>query len=85
MNNLELLRYKIDKLDKEITTLVEKRMEIAVKIGEYKKENGIEILNSNREKEVIKKNLKYVKNKKLYKAIEEFFIAMMNISKKLQK
>lgn len=85
MNGIESLRCEIDKIDKEMAMLFEKRMEIAIKIGEYKKKNKLEVLNTNREKQVIKNNIKYIKNKKLCKPVEEFFVCMMKISKELQK
>ena len=49
--NLEELRVEIDKIDNELIELFQKRMEVAVKIGEYKKNNNIPVLNSQRERE----------------------------------
>ncbi len=49
--NLEELRLEIDKLDRVIVDLVEQRMRVAAGIAEYKKENGLPILDARRERE----------------------------------
>lgn len=84
MDDLKTLRKEIDNIDGELVDLFERRMEIVLKISEYKKENNIPILNSSREKEVIKRNVQRLRNKSFKEGLEEFFINLMNISKKLQ-
>ncbi len=61
--DIDDLRNQIDEIDASLVLLFENRMEIVVKIAEYKKKNNIEILNRAREEAVIKKNLDLVKNK----------------------
>ena len=46
MENLDTLREKIDKIDKEMISLFEKRMYVAKQIGEYKIKNNLPVLNS---------------------------------------
>ena len=41
--NLEELRLEIDKIDDQLIKLFEQRMDIAAKIGAYKKENGLPV------------------------------------------
>lgn len=81
---LENLREEINSIDEEMTRLFEKRMETALKIAEYKKENNIPVLNQSREDEVIRKNIGYLQNKHFEGALEEFFTNLMSISRKLQ-
>ena len=50
------------KLTLALLSLFENRMEVVLKIAEYKKKNNMEILNGAREEAVIKKNLELVKN-----------------------
>ena len=45
MDNLDDLRNKIDEIDANLVSLFEKRMETVLKVAEYKKVNGIAILN----------------------------------------
>ncbi len=48
---LERYREEIDRIDGEIKDLVEKRMKVVKDIAEYKKENGLPILDARRERE----------------------------------
>src|SRR5215470_16450850 len=52
---LEKLRQQINHLDDELMQILSQRMKIAEKIGQYKKENGITILQTNRWNEIIQK------------------------------
>ena len=54
---LDELRRLIDDIDEEITQKFSSRMDIAEKIGEYKKENNVTILQVNRWEEVIAQRL----------------------------
>jgi len=89
MNNLENLdiddlRNQIDKIDADMLSLFENRMEVVLKVAEYKVKNNMDILNGAREEAVIKKNLDLVKNKVLLLEVEEFFKSVMEISRGLQ-
>ncbi len=57
VENMDLNDYRkeIDSIDEQIVSLFSKRMEIAKKIGEYKKKNGLEVLDSKREEEKLKR------------------------------
>jgi len=64
-DKLAELRAKIDKIDDLLFQKVAERMQIAEKIGEYKKENGITILQVNRWDEILNKRTTYAKALKL--------------------
>ena len=51
--NIDELRREIDGIDDRILTLFERRMEIAKEIGQYKKEKGLPVQNSEREREIL--------------------------------
>ncbi len=51
--DLEQARKEIDKTDSELVKLFERRMQAAEQIAEYKAKNGMVILNSAREREII--------------------------------
>jgi chorismate mutase len=76
---LEELRMQIDKLDDEVLLLMEQRMNISEKIGLFKKENNVTILQTNRWNELLKKriNIGMAKGlseefvKRIYSAIHE--------------
>lgn len=77
-------RNKIDEIDKEITRLFEERMDIVIKVGEYKKQNNLPIFDKNRESQVIKKNLGYLKNKEYEDEAREFYTKIMEIAKSIE-
>jgi chorismate mutase len=53
INALATLREQINHIDDELLTLIGQRMKIADKIGEYKRENNITILQTNRWNEIL--------------------------------
>ena len=85
---LDNYRLQINNIDEELINLLKKRMKLSIKIGKYKKENNIPILNKNRENQVIERINSY--NKKDNEIIiSENFISIlwtniMNYSKDLQ-
>ncbi|HTF21603.1 MAG TPA: chorismate mutase, partial [Chryseolinea sp.] len=52
-DTLSILREQIDQLDDEIMSKMAQRMKISEKIGQYKKENSVTILQVNRWEEII--------------------------------
>lgn len=54
---LEILRVEIDKIDDNVVEILGRRMEIADKIGQYKKDNGITILQTKRWDEILNKRV----------------------------
>ncbi len=52
--SLEEYREEIDRINREIAELISERMEVVEKVGEYKKEKGMEIKDEDRE-EVVKR------------------------------
>jgi len=57
MHELKEYRAQIDSFDKMLLNLLEERMEIVKKIGRFKKNNNITILQSTRWEQIIDKNL----------------------------
>ena len=70
MNKLEEAREIINKVDAEMAALFEKRMKASEMVAEYKRENGLSILDTSREAEIIKKNSEYIEDK----AIREYYV-----------
>lgn len=53
MRELTALRQEIDRLDEQLTQLFLQRMEICREVGEYKKANGLPVLDEKRERELL--------------------------------
>ena len=84
MKDLEELREEIDSIDKQMVALFEKRIEAVLNVAKYKMKNSMPILNAEREKQVIEKNIANLNNKKFSSATEDFFKAVMSISRNLE-
>ena len=83
-NKINELRNKIDEYDDKILTLVTKRLEISDKIGSIKKKSNLEILDKNRENEIICRLAKKFKMLKK-EHIKSIFNQIFNISRLIQK
>ena len=81
---LNKYRKQIDKIDNKFVKLFERRMDVAKKVGEYKKERGMEIFVPDREKEILKKRTAQIKNSEYKKYASDFFESLMRISRNLQ-
>ena len=82
--DLSECRKEIDNIDKELVELFERRMNVAIKVAEYKMKNNIPILNTTREAEVIEKNVNRLSNKEYSELTEKFFVNLMELSRSLQ-
>ena len=85
MKKLEICRDLIDSIDNQIIELYVKRMEIVKEITKLKIENDLPVLDQNREKIMLEKNLEKIKGhefKKYYKSVLEGFL---KASKEMQK
>ena len=71
--DLNLIRDKIDVLDKEIVNLLEERFELVKSVADYKRENNMAVLDANRESRIIEKNIGYLENKDLSNLITKIF------------
>ncbi len=85
MNELEQCRKEIDEIDKELINLFERRMDIAIRVANYKKENDLPIYDEERESKVIKKNVDNLKNKNYDLLARRFFLSIMELSRSLQE
>ena len=81
---LNKYRKQIDRIDTKVVKLFEKRMDVAKKVGEYKKERNMEIFVAEREKAILEKRAAQVKNPEYRRYAVDFFENVMRISRSLQ-
>ncbi|MGD8881443.1 MAG: chorismate mutase [Desulfobacterales bacterium] len=55
--DIGLLRRAIDEIDEKIMELINQRMSLAKQVGDFKKQSGIQITDSDREKEIMNRLL----------------------------
>lgn len=82
---LKDLRIELDKIDKELAELFEKRMEVIENVRIVKLENNLPILDANREKSMKEKNNEFIKNKEFLPYYNEFLMSCTSISKQYMK
>lgn len=74
MHNLDDLRREIDNYDNKLLEILANRMKVAEKIGKYKKENNLTILQSGRWDDILKERTERAMNKGLS---EEFILKVL--------
>lgn len=85
MSVLEQARQEIDAIDQKLMELFERRMHVVAEVARYKKEEGMEIFQPEREQQVIAKNIARIKDQELTGYGEKFLQDMMDTSKDYQK
>lgn len=83
MNELNILRKKIDKIDKKLLPLFIKRMGYSAKVAEYKSKCGMPVLDTNRERSILDSRAKMAGSEN-EDAVRRFFSAIMAISRSKQ-
>tara|TARA_Y100001970_G_C14202557_1_gene841981 strand:+ start:1073 stop:1342 length:270 start_codon:yes stop_codon:yes gene_type:complete len=79
------LRKELDLIDEKILILLEKRMDIVIKVGQLKSELEIPIEDIKREKEIIKRLTEHSHKKLSDKQLIRIFKTFFQLSKNEQK
>jgi len=82
---LDKARTEINKIDKEIVRLLEKRFNIVNEIGNYKRKQGLSIYDETREKQVVESCISYLENKEYSKFIDDIYFQIMKCGKDIQQ
>ncbi|MFA7253336.1 MAG: chorismate mutase [Patescibacteria group bacterium] len=78
MNEIENLRGKIDQIDGQILELLSDRFACAKKIGEFKKKNGLPILDQDRWQELIADRMEFAKKIQLPEGFLEELLELIH-------
>ena len=84
MTELEKCRVEIDEIDRKIIELYEKRMNIVKKVTQYKIENSMSVLDSNRESKMLEKNLNLINELEFKKYYPSVLNGFLKASKDMQ-
>lgn len=84
MNELDVLRDKIDKIDARLLPLFLERMELCSEVADYKRATGKAVLDAVREREVLENKMKLLRDKSRESEVYEFFSCVMSISRDRQ-
>lgn len=86
MKHIEDCRVEIDKLNEQIIDLLGQRMQLAKKVGELKKELGLQVRDYEREHQVITSMRERAKLHHLPEEhVEQIFELIMKASRKVQR
>lgn len=77
-------RVEINSIDSEIVHLLEKRFNVVIEIGNYKKKNNIPVYDEKREQNVISNCVSYLEDEQYSKYILDIYKQIMNSCKELQ-
>lgn len=81
---LDELRKEINTIDEQIMDLFKQRMFVSKKIGEFKKQNNLPILDSKREASMFDVYKKLFDNDDLWNHYRKVLETLMNVSKEYQ-
>ncbi len=85
MDMLQAARVEIDEIDKLMAELFCKRMDAVKNVVEYKKTNGMAVLDAQREELVVQKNSERLKVAEYREYYEDFIRHTMAVSRAMQK
>ncbi len=84
MDKLSIAREEIGKVDREIASLFERRMNAVRMVSEYKIEHGLPILDPAREEALIERNSSYIENDEIRSYYVDFLRNTMKVSRQFQ-
>lgn len=81
MDELKAMRSKIDEIDEKLLDLYARRMDVARRIGEYKKARGMQVFDPEREKLLLEEKIAKVRGTGLESGATRFFELLMSHSR----
>lgn len=84
MKDLEQCRKEIDEIDREMTVLFEKRMQVAADVAAYKKASGKKVFDKEREALKLAAIEGMASNDYFARGLRELFVQIMSLSRKYQ-
>jgi chorismate mutase/prephenate dehydratase len=85
MDELKELRGEIDAIDRQIADLLQQRMDITYRVGRYKQRNQMQVLDEQREKQVLDAKTALSDDPNMQFALTTLFETIMSISRKQQR
>lgn len=83
--DIGVLRKSINLIDKQILDLINERLSLAKQIGDLKKQSGIQILDSSREKEILERLLEQNNGPMGAEGLKNIFSAIMAEGRNVQR
>ncbi len=84
MDELQQLRGEIDVIDRQIAALLQQRMDVTGRVGQYKLRHGMKVLDVERERQVLAAKAEMSDDPAVQSALVTLFEAIMAISRRQQ-
>lgn len=84
MDELHQLRADIDRIDRQMVELFRQRMAVTARVGQYKLERGLPVLDAERERQVLQNKAQLVEEE-LRGGVTTLFQTIMSISRRQQR
>ncbi len=85
MNELDALRQKIDRIDREMVALFAQRMAITQQVGEYKQAHHMPVLDNSRQQQVLASKAALVEDPGRKADVAQLYESIMAISRRQQR
>ncbi len=85
MQELKDIRADLDRVDRELVRLFEKRMALCAQVAEYKIAHGMEVLDASREDQVLSSRAAMLENASLTEDVQALFRTLMALSRAAQQ
>lgn len=85
MTRLDKDRKQIDEIDEQLVKLFEERFNVVRDVIDYKIENHLPILNSNREEEITEKNVDLIEDDDIKPYFKAWYQELLRLSKEFQQ
>lgn len=85
MTELESLRTELDAIDRELAVLFEKRMGVARRIADVKRREGLSVLDSSREEQVLSSRAALIGEEALREPARALWKELMRLSREEQQ
>ncbi|MCR1906482.1 bifunctional chorismate mutase/prephenate dehydratase [Intestinimonas butyriciproducens] len=85
MSELDTLRSEIDEIDTQLTALFLRRMDVTARVGAYKQENGLPVLDEAREQEVLARKSAAVSDPARRADVTALYETIMGLSRRQQR
>ena len=85
MDELKSLRDEIDVIDRQIASLLQQRMGVTYRVGQYKVANNMKVLDEEREKQVLAAKAALSDDPAMQSALTTLFETIMSLSRKQQR
>ena len=79
--DIAALRRALDEIDGDLVRLFERRMEVSRMVADYKRENGLPILDAGREAQVLDTRVHLLADKGLEAPLRALFMEIMRLSR----